>query len=465
MRIRLIVPEPCYKVWFYANEEETIGNLKANIISELNLSFRSRYTSLVLEDAVLLPEHLVKNVLRDSDELYLKPNSTELESKSSKKRKTVEGGLLLENQDTVKKSEYERLHEKYKELKGKISKGSTKGNKENERLKKQIEESKKELTDRLKKQKEESKKELSKAVQRNELKEKELKKAIQSTSDLKEKLAHLAKEHEQACSKWAQAGKKEWQQEKKKMENKLEALKKEWEQERKHIQKEHKKNSKNLQNEIESLKSKGVVSMVTDTIDSMEQALEEEMQEEGEDPKNKYGRAMVTYSEVAPEHRLKKLNPHATKEHPIHRVPTLFYAENSVEKQPTQEAPVALPTKEATTVDYEACPKVDLQNTQISVGDRIAIKTLELTNNYTPEISDWKEATLVSLVLAEETLSVEFLPGFAKASTKGGKFDLKKKRYDENSYYYEEIEEEEEEEEEDRSAVFLFTDIFDIRQL
>lgn len=81
---------------------------------------------------------------------------------------------------------------------------------------------------------------------------------------------------------------------------------------------------------------------------------------------------------------------------------------------------------------------------------------MELTANYTPEISDWKQVILKELDLPN-TATFEFVQGFGKTSTKGGKFDIKKhqkKRYDD--WYqeeYDQFEQAEEEQEEEADLV------------
>lgn len=87
---------------------------------------------------------------------------------------------------------------------------------------------------------------------------------------------------------------------------------------------------------------------------------------------------------------------------------------------------------------------------------------MELTAAYTPEISEWKQVILKEINADAGQVRFEFLPGFGKATTKGGKFDnKKKKRYDD---WYEE-EEEEEDEEEEREVTFEMTDIFAMRNM
>ena len=74
------------------------------------------------------------------------------------------------------------------------------------------------------------------------------------------------------------------------------------------------------------------------------------------------------------------------------------------------------------------------------------LQTLELTANYTPDISDWKQVILKAMDLPN-TITFVYVSGFGKTSTKGGKFDIKKhqrKRYDE--YYDQEVEQEQEDE-------------------
>lgn len=65
---------------------------------------------------------------------------------------------------------------------------------------------------------------------------------------------------------------------------------------------------------------------------------------------------------------------------------------------------------------------------------------------------------------ADDTVTFEYLPGFGKASTKGGKFDFKKKK-NYNDYYYneEQYQEEEEEEQEEKEITISCSDVFAMR--
>lgn len=91
---------------------------------------------------------------------------------------------------------------------------------------------------------------------------------------------------------------------------------------------------------------------------------------------------------------------------------------------------------------------------------------MELTANYTPEISEWKQVVLLELNLPE-SVTIEYKKGFGKASTKGGKFDNKKhqKRYYEEYEQEGELNEEEEEEEEERVVTLATTDIFAVKNM
>ncbi|CEG69931.1 hypothetical protein RMATCC62417_05917 [Rhizopus microsporus] len=212
--------------------------------------------------------------------------------------------------------------------------------------------------------------------------------------------------------------------------------------------------------------------------DELDAELAIENIQQNNDPKNKYGRAFVTYSEAAPEQTRKRNQKYQRplKTYAVQEVAPIFYAENPIEEgvpeqilenQETEntaennenELHVNKPTATNEPINYEEYPKLDFESNLPSVGDHLAIKTLELTANYTPEISDWKEATLKELRISDKSLVIELLQGFTKASTKGGKFELKNKRHEDEN------DEEEEEEEEDRLITLMWSDIFDFRKL
>ncbi|KAI7888591.1 uncharacterized protein EV154DRAFT_517154 [Mucor mucedo] len=216
--------------------------------------------------------------------------------------------------------------------------------------------------------------------------------------------------------------------------------------------------------------------------------------------KNPYGRAFITHQESERNHKPRNTpGKKPMREYPVHRMPTLFYADQGLTEDEMAQHQQQFNAPEATTCDeqqqeesahheeddamnhenatyyqqqtqepekpinYEQdYPEVNFENIP-PVGTKLAIKTLELTAAYTPEISDWKQVILKDINSEAGQVTFEFLPGFGKATTKGGKFEnKKKKRYDD---WYEEVEEEEEEEEEEREATFEMTDIFAMRNM
>ncbi|KAF6719838.1 Coilin [Oryzias melastigma] len=70
--------------------------------------------------------------------------------------------------------------------------------------------------------------------------------------------------------------------------------------------------------------------------------------------------------------------------------------------------------------DYSSMP---LLAAPAQVGQRIAFKLLELTENYTPEVSEYKEAKIVSFDPTTKQIELELLHA-SKAPVEPGKFDL-----------------------------------------
>ncbi|XP_063149653.1 coilin [Candoia aspera] len=77
--------------------------------------------------------------------------------------------------------------------------------------------------------------------------------------------------------------------------------------------------------------------------------------------------------------------------------------------------PVEVPKKDYSTLPLLAAPP--------QVGEKIAFKLLELTENYTPEVSDYKEGKIVSWNPANKQLELEIL-SFSSVVKEPGKFDL-----------------------------------------
>ncbi|KAI8644268.1 hypothetical protein BD408DRAFT_413589 [Parasitella parasitica] len=155
------------------------------------------------------------------------------------------------------------------------------------------------------------------------------------------------------------------------------------------------------------------------------------------------------------------------RQYPIHKVPTLFYAEEPSQDESSEPAKniqskanttTVMPVMKATDkpVDYNSFPAADFESNIPAIGDLLAIKTLELTATYTPEISAWKQVILKEINLPN-TITFQYIEGFGKTSTRGGKFDIKKhqkKRFD-NWYQdeYDETEDQIQDEEEDTDLV------------
>ncbi|RCH78901.1 hypothetical protein CU098_002232, partial [Rhizopus stolonifer] len=147
---------------------------------------------------------------------------------------------------------------------------------------------------------------------------------------------------------------------------------------------------------------------------------EEPVQDEPEQTtSNHYGRAFITFAESDPYYKGNNMSPH---KYPIHDVSTLFYAEKSSTEKETEKEPKKQPEKEPKQVNvpinYDSYPDVDFKSNTPFVGSQLAIKTLELTANYTPEISEWKQVILKELHLPS-SITVEFMPGFHHVNTKG----------------------------------------------
>ncbi|XP_013909974.1 PREDICTED: coilin [Thamnophis sirtalis] len=99
-------------------------------------------------------------------------------------------------------------------------------------------------------------------------------------------------------------------------------------------------------------------------------------------------------------------------------------SENQKQKQLNEAAtnasviiqnPVEAPKKDYSTLPLLAAPP--------QVGQKIAFKLLELTENYTPEVSDYKEGKIVSWNPVNKQLDLEIL-SFSSVAKEPGKFDL-----------------------------------------
>ncbi|XP_010001075.1 PREDICTED: coilin [Chaetura pelagica] len=78
--------------------------------------------------------------------------------------------------------------------------------------------------------------------------------------------------------------------------------------------------------------------------------------------------------------------------------------------------PVEIPKRDYSVLPLLAAPP--------QVGERIAFKRLELSENYTPGISDYKEAKIISWNADQKQIELEILSSAGQVAKEPGKFDL-----------------------------------------
>ncbi|XP_054702627.1 coilin isoform X2 [Grus americana] len=82
-----------------------------------------------------------------------------------------------------------------------------------------------------------------------------------------------------------------------------------------------------------------------------------------------------------------------------------------------EENPVEVPKRDYSVLPLLAAPP--------QVGERIAFKRLELTENYSPEVSDYKEGKIISWNADKKQIELEILSSSAgQLAKEPGKFDL-----------------------------------------
>ncbi|ORZ19798.1 hypothetical protein BCR42DRAFT_410549 [Absidia repens] len=114
--------------------------------------------------------------------------------------------------------------------------------------------------------------------------------------------------------------------------------------------------------------------------------------------------------------------------------------------------------QQAEKVDYETYPALTFQGPQVpAVGDHLAIKTLHLSETYTPEISDWKEIKVVELTGQE--MVVERVSRTSPSQLKVKKSRLRK--FD----LPPEHEQQQEDDDDNLTESFNYNDVFEIRRL
>ncbi|KAG1408761.1 hypothetical protein G6F58_009447 [Rhizopus delemar] len=510
------------------------------MMDDLKLSMDPKQVELTLDNCTLLPQHTVKDIIREGDTIqqYSLPQKRENKASGTDAfcchQTLTDPCLTIEDNEADKTAKKKKADDKNKQVlkttrkkvgKKKEKEQAERAARELERRKEEEREMKKKM-DRLKKEEEkkEAKRELEKSKEKakreqerlkkeqEKLKEeerrreaekekklirKEQKKIKREQEKLKKLQQELKKEHQKAIES-RDLFKAQMEQLKAKEDNTANGRSKDHPAEAKQVKDRLKKkdqtkdelNVNNKQNKVKkALPSKKPVTEKRSSTNELNEdsrvRFEENTTVSGKeqskthtifeayddlvetdaiqkDPKNLHGRALVSFSEASTRYNNKKGRNYHTPIHqyPIHNMPTLFYAEKSPREEQAVEQEKKDETQSHVPVNYEELPTFDLKESFPSMGDRLALKTLELTAFYTPEISDWKHVVLKELYLAECCMAIEYIDGFSKASTKGGKFELRRKRN-----YEEEWEEEEEEEEEEKDDLINFADIHDIRKL
>ncbi|KAI9302323.1 hypothetical protein BJ944DRAFT_270114 [Cunninghamella echinulata] len=191
-------------------------------------------------------------------------------------------------------------------------------------------------------------------------------------------------------------------------------------------------------------------------------------------PLNAYGAAFVTNVDSEINNNKKKKNSnyvrngYQERQYPVDEAGPIIYAVNEEDGNDhnKKESSIITATDDddddndinsleipKKKVDYDTCPKISMQSDNGPVaGEHIAIKTLDLSDTYTPEISDWKEVKVLEVNKNEITV---LLIQQVKQSNKGKrKFDLP----DEDN----EDQVENNESQEDNILQYMSTDIFDM---
>ncbi|KAJ7317916.1 hypothetical protein JRQ81_004078 [Phrynocephalus forsythii] len=107
---------------------------------------------------------------------------------------------------------------------------------------------------------------------------------------------------------------------------------------------------------------------------------------------------------------------------------TSFYYNYSDEHQKQQQLTEAATNTSIVIQNPVEAPKKDYSKLPLlaappQVGEKIAFKLLELTENYTPEVSDYKEGKIISWNPVNKQLELEIL-SFSSVEKEPGKFDL-----------------------------------------
>lgn len=70
MRVKLVVPSLRLRCWFVVHEEKTIYQLQKSILKELSIEAEASEIVLTLDDFILLPRCIAKDLIHEGDTLW-----------------------------------------------------------------------------------------------------------------------------------------------------------------------------------------------------------------------------------------------------------------------------------------------------------------------------------------------------------------------------------------------------------
>ncbi|CEP17334.1 hypothetical protein [Parasitella parasitica] len=451
MRIKITTapPLPKNQCWFAINEKlqkQSIYYLTNKIVDQLNLSTDAANLKLSMEGFYLLPQTTIRDLLRDGDLVIIKEDPVKQPTTATKKRKSpiqleeVEEDNALDTRP-IKKSKRSKSSIPKDNDKNKADKDIS-TQKVEKKSKKKGEETKEKKNDKPSVIKENTQQSapfegLDRTKKRN-MRRKALKQhyrmlhdesnisVIQANSELQplKQIDPVQELHVEKLKISAnEPSEKLLKKNKNKKKNHMKGSKAE---NRSHVFYEQQ------QDDMETNSDTVAMETVNDISNSSTVTMHQINMATNTNRPNLYGRAFVTSVESEP-----KCKGHRgpARQYPIHKVPTLFYAEEPSQdesSEPSTTITMTAPQITDSPDDYNRFPAADFKSNIPAIGDQLAIKTLELTANYTPEISAWKQVILKEMNLPN-TITFEYIQGFGKTSTKGGKFDIKKhqkKRHD-----------------------------------
>ncbi|KAG2218719.1 hypothetical protein INT45_002427 [Circinella minor] len=468
MRIALetLDPLPFYKSWFVfeENDDSTVADLRKALNRSLQLAKKSSHIKLMSGGFEYLPQLKLKNYILNNEVIFVE---------SSKDKPILKTPVVMETQTKKKKED------KKKQAK------ETKKREKEEKKKKQVEEKKssqpKEKELKKKRKREEEDEDDKTNV---ELKEDEPVKKMTKTQkrNLRRKLV-IKKRKEQQKQLNQSTVEKETPSSDDEPPTQLSSRKEvsttpsndTIKKPSTHLLKKNKNKKANFLKHMDK-KQQSHFRFEPSTSDDEEKEQKKVLQDTQEEEHQKQelidnGSAIVTWNEADENY------DGPTKgnvQYPIYNVGNYFHAdtpsipakkdnESTIETKNMTNKPPLTP-KVIEKPDYEKLPSLSFSGPFPEPNDLLAIKLLEMSSSYTPEISDWKQVKVLEFDQEQGMLNVEFQPGFLlKEQT--GKFTIR-----ENNGYHDEEEEEEEEEEveqylEDQTKQLTQMDIVDMRRL